>query len=125
MRITTKKYKFNRKFIDILNHCTNRYSNIERLDIDSPYSIFTIINIIKQISKYNRGKYYYDVPIDLKTYFQIKNNISSVAYTIYIIKYFVNKEILVDKIDKKISDTYITISSIGDNYNIKHFIVHI
>ena len=124
MVITTKKYKFNTRFIDILDYCIYTYGDIERLDSNCSYSIYNILNIIKQISPYNKKKYYYDVPNELKRYFEQKNNISNVAYTIYIIKYFVNKEILVDKVDKKFLDTYITIGNYND-YTINKFTVYI
>lgn len=126
MIITTKKFKFNARFIDILNYCGNKYGYLERLDVYCSYSIFKIFNIIRYISTYNKKKYYYDIPNELKHYFKQKNNISDIAFTAHIIKYFVNKEILMiaDKVDNKFFDTYITISN-NDKCIIKQFTVHI
>lgn len=127
MIITTKKFKFNKNFIDILNYCSDKYIYFEKLHSYKYYSIFTILNIIKYISKYNKKKYYYYLPNELKNYFEKQNNLSNISFSIYVIKYFVNKEIFIDNIDNNFFNTYITISNISnnDNYGPKHFIVHI
>jgi hypothetical protein len=122
------KFKFNPKFINVLNKCIDEFgNNIVKFDTDSYYNINTIVTVIKLISKCNR--IYYTLPNDLKEYFKSSSNNDinyRADYDIRVrdIKQFITNEITYNKVSNNFSDTYIMIGN-NDQCNIKQFTVYI
>lgn len=123
------KFKFNPKFINIINESIditnyNKKIYIKKLNIDNYYTINYIINVIINISiKLDK---LFTLPTDLLKYLKYSNkNVHYNTFNLREINEMINYEIVSREITNKFSNTYITIDNKNNKCNFYKFTVHL